>query len=168
GDRPIYCRPSVLFVAKLGRYALAFGTGDREDLWSKSGLEGRFYVFVDESDKLATLPMTELSLQEIQASGADVTNTDYLASRPEGQRGWYLRLNVAERVITDAFALSGVTFFSSYQPSTCVGALDPATNVCSATSTTPKLCSKTGQSRVFVVNTTNANSFMVTAGGQRT
>ncbi|HYU31196.1 MAG TPA: PilC/PilY family type IV pilus protein [Thermoanaerobaculia bacterium] len=168
GGRAIYSRPAVLFVAKLGRYALSFGTGDREDLWSKSGLEGRFYVFVDESDKLSTLPMTELNLQEIQVAGADVTNTDYLSGRPEGQRGWYLRLNADERVVTDTFALSGVTFFSSYQPSTCVGSLDPATNVCSVTNTSPKLCSKTGQSRVFVVNTTNANSFMVSSGGQRT
>lgn len=171
GGRPIYYRPSVIFVARLGRYALSFGTGDREDLWSKSGLEGRFYVFVDESDKIApaSLPVTETSLKEILVTSADVTNADYLLGRPEGQRGWFLRLNADERVITDSFALSGVSFFSSYQPDTCVGTLNPLTNVCTPpTGNTPKLCAKTGRSRIFIVNTTNANSFMVGADGQRT
>ncbi|HYU31195.1 MAG TPA: PilC/PilY family type IV pilus protein [Thermoanaerobaculia bacterium] len=168
GGRPIYFRPSVLFVARLARYALLFGTGDREDLWSKTGLEGRFYVFVDESDKLATLPVTEASLQEVQAAAADVTDADYLLGRPEGQRGWYLRLDVDERVITDAFALSGVTFFTSYQPSTCIGLFDPNTNVCTQTTTTTKLCAKTGKSRVFIVNTSSANSFLVGSDNQRT
>jgi hypothetical protein len=169
GGRPIYYRPSVIFVAKLGRYALSFGTGDREDLWSKSGLEGRFYVFVDETDKLLSLPMLETNLQEITATSLDVANADYLLGRPEGQRGWYMRLNVDERVITDSFALSGVTFFSSYQPDTCIGTLDPNTNVCTPPKQNDdKVCAKTGRSRVFIVNTTNANSFMVGVDGQRT
>ncbi|HKH43146.1 MAG TPA: PilC/PilY family type IV pilus protein [Thermoanaerobaculia bacterium] len=169
GGRPIYYRPSVIFVAKLGRYALSFGTGDREDLWSKSGLEGRFYVFVDETDKLLSLPMLETNLQELLVTSADTTNNDYLLGRPEGQRGWFLRLNVDERVITDSFALSGVTFFSSYQPDTCIGTLDPSTNVCTPPKQNDdKVCAKTGRSRVFIVNTTNANSFMVGADGQRT
>lgn len=170
GGRPIFFRPSVIFVAKLGRYALSFGTGDREDLWSKSGgVEGRFYVFVDETDKLLTLPMVETNLQEILVTNADITNADFLLGRPEGQRGWFLRLNADERVITDAFALSGVTFFSSYQPDTCIGTLDPVTNVCTPpANNAPKLCAKTGRSRVFIVNTTNANSFMVGADNQRT
>lgn len=171
GGRPIFYRPSVIFVAKLGRYALSFGTGDREDLWSKSTLEGRFYVFVDESDLLAgsALPMTEADLQEISPTTADDSNADFLLGRNEGERGWYLRLNVDERVITDAFALSGVTFFSSYQPDTCVGTLNTTTNVCTPpANNAPKLCAKTGRSRIFIVNTTNANSFMVGADGLRT
>jgi hypothetical protein len=171
GGRPIYYRPSVIFVARLGRYALSFGTGDREDLWSKSGAEGRFYVFVDESDKLASasLPMTESNLQEVLVTSADVTNADYLLGRTTGQRGWFLRLNADERVITDSFALSGISFFSSYQPDTCIGTLDPSTNVCTPPKNNEdKVCAKTGRSRIFIVNTTNANSFMVGADGQRT
>src|SRR4029453_11975258 len=46
--RSIYHRPSVLFVARLGLYALAFGTGNRENLWSTDP-GGRFYLFVDDS-----------------------------------------------------------------------------------------------------------------------
>jgi Tfp pilus tip-associated adhesin PilY1 len=179
GGREIYFRPSVIFVAKLGKYALSFGTGDREDLWSKSGVEGRFYVFVDDSDQVAVLPMTEATLQVVNVSttaSPDVTNTDYLLGRPIGSRGWYLRLNADERVITDSFALSGVTFFSSYQPNICEnGVPDPITHQCPTSSGSgggnnnqPKVCSKTGSSKVFIVNTTNANTFMVAADGTRT
>jgi Tfp pilus tip-associated adhesin PilY1 len=175
GGREIYFRPSVIFVAKLGKYALSFGTGDREDLWSKSGVEGRFYVFVDDSDQVATLPMTELTLQSVNVSSTaspDVTNTDYLLSRPIGSRGWFLHLGVDERVITDSFALSGVTFFSSYLPSICQnGPPDPVTHQCTTASgggnNQPLVCAKTGSSRVFIVNTTNANTFMTAADGTR-
>jgi len=177
GGREIYFRPSVIFVAKLGKFALSFGTGDREDLWSKSGVEGRFYVFVDDSDQVATLPMTEATLQAINASttlSPDVTNTDYLLGRPVGSRGWFLRLDVDERVITDSFALSGVTFFSSYEPAICQnGPPDPVTHQCTTSSggngnnNQPLVCAKTGSSRVFIVNTTNANTFMVAADGTR-
>ncbi len=37
-DRPIYHEPTVVFVTELGKYAVAFGTGDREDLWDDSYL----------------------------------------------------------------------------------------------------------------------------------
>ena len=169
GGRPIYYRPSVIFVARLGRYALSFGTGDRQDLWSKTSLEGRFYVFVDDSEEVATLPMVETAFQEILVTSADTAGADYLLGRPVGQRGWYLRLAVDERVITDSFALSGVTFFSSYQPDTCIGTLDPNTNVCTPpANNAPKLCAKTGRSRIFILNTTNANSLMVGADNLRT
>ena len=147
--RPLYQRPSVIFVARLGLYALAFGTGDREDLWIGTQQEGRFYVFVDDTDLLlpADLPLTEADLAPV-AVGADDVNVDFLLERPTGQKGWFIPLDSAERVITEAFALSGVTFFSTFQPDVEVsGGSDP-------------LCSKTGSSRVFIVNTTNANQFL--------
>ncbi len=147
--RPIYMRPSVIFVAKLGLYALAFGTGDREDLWLGTQQEGRFYVFVDDTDFLApgSLPLIEEDLVPVPVGAAEV-NIDYLLERPSGQKGWFIPLEEAERVITEAFALSGVTFFSTFQPDVVVsGVRDP-------------LCSKTGTSRVFIVNTANANPFL--------
>jgi hypothetical protein len=147
--RPLYQRPSVIFVAKLGLYGLAFGTGDREDLWLGTQQQGRFYVFVDDTDFLpaGSLPLTETDLAPVAVNAADV-DIDYLLERPSGQKGWFIPLDSAERVITEAFALSGVTFFSTFQPDVEVsGGADP-------------LCSKTGTSRVFIVNTTNANQFL--------
>ncbi|MDX1503663.1 MAG: hypothetical protein R3325_14995, partial [Thermoanaerobaculia bacterium] len=151
--RPIYHEPAVIFAAELGRYALAFGTGDREDLWSGNTQSGRFYVFVDETDLLldSALPQTENDFVGLAANSPDI-GPNLLTSRGVGQRGWYLILDDEERVISDAFSLAGVTFFSSYQPDVLV------------TSGQNPLCSKTGGSRIFIVNTTNGNSFVEVAG----
>ena len=147
--RPFYQQPSVIFVAKLGIYAVAVGTGDREDLWSSTDQDGRFYIFVDDTDLLdpASLPLTEANLARVEPTDFQVT-ADFLLDRPSGQKGWFLALDPDERVITDAFALSGVSFFSTFQPDVQIlEGKDP-------------LCSKTGGSRIFIVGTTNGNAFL--------
>lgn len=147
-SRAMYYRPSVIFVARLGRYAISIGTGDREDLWSSDAATGRFYVFVDDTDDLtAGTVLTEANFQRLGVADASTTN-QYLLGTTTGQRGWYLVLDPDERVITDPFALSGVTFFSTFKPDVQVtGGKDP-------------LCSKTGTSRVFIMSTVNGNAFM--------
>ena len=148
-DRPIYFRPSVIFDAKLGTYLVAFGTGDRQDLWLSDAQTGRFFVFMDDSDKLpaASLPMTELNFKRILvADAAAGTNIETL---PPGQRGWYLVLDTNERVINDPFGLSGVTFFSTYKPRVDI----------TTTKEGPQ-CSKSGISRIFIVATLTANPFV--------
>ena len=151
--RPIFYRPSVIFVPSLGRYALSFGTGDREDLWNTSGIDGRFYVFVDDTEDLsAGTVLDETRFQRLTATSPSTT-TQYLLSNSAGGRGWYLVLDPEERLITDPFALSGVSFFSTYQPDVIVSTgKDP-------------LCSKTGTSRIFVVSTVNGNPFLQDASG---
>lgn len=147
-ERPIFFRPSVIFVAKLGRYALSFGVGDRDDLWSKSLQTGRFYVFVDDSDDLPGVTFNESNFQRITSTTL-ATSAEYLFNPAVGRRGWYMVLQPEEKVVTDAFALSGVTAFSTFIPDVEVtGGRDP-------------LCSKTGISRVFVVGTINGNPFMI-------
>ena len=179
--RPIYERPSVIFVAKLGLYALAFGTGDREDLWSTISDAGRFYVFVDDVtdlDALAT-PKTELVPMPLAAIAPDdaftSANTDFLLD--VNHRGWVLQLGANERVITDAFALSGVTVFSSFTPKV-VDENGAVINVgCSSGGTghggggpgpPVATCARLGDSQIFVVNTTNANGLLVSDSGADT
>ncbi|HEX9940464.1 MAG TPA: PilC/PilY family type IV pilus protein, partial [Thermoanaerobaculia bacterium] len=103
--RPIYFRPSVVFASKIGRFALAFGTGDREDLWLADDVAGRFYVFVDDTDDLPDgTVLDESRFQRITvASGA--ASGDYLLDSDVGRRGWYVELDANERLITDPFAL---------------------------------------------------------------
>src|SRR6185503_761891 len=48
--RPLYQRPTVFFAALLDRFGLAFGSGNREDLWQKVNQEARFYLFLDDAD----------------------------------------------------------------------------------------------------------------------
>ena len=162
--RPIFLRPSVLFVAELARYALSFGTGDREDLWrpqtvvvSGEGhvIEGRYYTFVDDSDLLdaAALPMdesllrtVELTSPHIDVDDPDIAERNFLLHRTApGTRGWVMRLGAQERLISDPFGLSGVTFFVTYTP---------------RRGTESGQCTRTGDSHIFAVNTTNANGFL--------
>jgi len=150
--RSIYYRPSVIFVTRLGRYALSFGVGDREDLWNYDGLTGRIYVFVDDSDDLPSgTTFDEGDFERLTVDSPKVDD-EFLLQGEVGGRGWYMVLNANERLITEPFALSGVSFFSSFKPDVQVtGGKDP-------------LCSKTGISRIFVLSTTNGNPFLTDAG----
>ncbi|MEE8368758.1 MAG: hypothetical protein V3S30_10625, partial [Thermoanaerobaculia bacterium] len=170
--RPIYHRPSVLFVAKLGQYAISFGTGDREDLFSNDSVLQHFYVVVDDTEWLggmSTLP-TPISPTGLANFSADesflTTFDDFLLTRPEGQRGWFIELEPKERVITDAFALSGVSFFSSFQPLIEIDGLGDGADVCEELP--GEGCSASGSSNVFVVNTTNGNGFLTDESGDMT
>ncbi len=155
GGRTIYFRPSVIFIARLGLYAIAIGTGDREDLWQPTSQTGRFYVFVDDSDEYTgTLPYTESNFNMVDLNVASVTD-EYLFETTIGGRGWYIPLNTDERVITPAFALSGVTIFSTFEPEVQVsGVKNPE-------------CSKVGESRVFVVDTISGNSLLYDVSGNQ-
>jgi hypothetical protein len=173
--RSIYYRPSVIFAASLGLYALAFGTGDREDLWSSDPQSQRYYLFVDDTDLLSpsALPRNESNFTPISVAAPDTT-TDIIENNPVGQRGWFLTLavitdsssgtavNFTERVITDSFALSGINTFSTFQPDICFN-LDPKTLQCKNGSN--GTCSKGGTGRIFVTFTTNANNVLTDLSG---
>lgn len=168
GGRPIYFRPSVLFVAQLGRYAITFGTGEREDLAAKTLQQGRFYAFVDDSDLVdaSNLPFTESNLTGIAADQApDASNTNLLTQSSVGSRGWFLILNEEERLIANPFGLSGVTFFTTFESDVVNegGEVGPGGG-----QNSDPLCSLTGNSRIFVVNTTNANPFITGADSTKT
>jgi Tfp pilus tip-associated adhesin PilY1 len=152
--RPIYHEPTVIFVTELGLYAVAVGTGDREDLWFRDPIqardEGRFYMFVDRNFARIdlNLPLTEINLQQIALSDAN-TGADYLRQSPYG---WYIALESGERVISEAFSLAGVTIFSTYEP-------------LEAISEDGAVCQRFGNSRVFVVTTTSGNTLL--SSGER-
>jgi hypothetical protein len=154
-DRPIYFRPSVVYDAKFGAYMVAFGTGDRQDLWNNDGQTGRFFVFLDDTDalpkdasgNLSGGPLNETAFKRIGVS--DTTPGTNIETLSAGQRGWYLVLDGNERVINDAFALSGVTFFSTFKPQVEV----------TTTKEGPQ-CAKKGISRIFIVSTLTANPFV--------
>ncbi len=149
-DRPIYHPPSVVFVALKGQYALAFGTGDREDLWSLADQEGRLYMILDNDFEIGDpgLPKDENDYASLGGGiDADLTaaqETDLLRESP---LGWFIALDPRERVITRTFSLGGVTVFSSFQPNEDI-------------SEDGTICLRRGSSRIFVVNTTNADPLL--------
>ena len=154
-SRPIFMPVSVIFVGELGRYAVSFGTGDREDLWRPNGTDGRFYTFADDTDLLdeADLPINETGLRRVTLTDPNIDLQDplvaeknFLLDRPDpGTRGWVLELGYQDRLISNPFNLSGVTFFVTYSP---------------RVETSGGECTREGDSKIFAVNTTNANGFL--------
>ncbi|HMB54928.1 MAG TPA: PilC/PilY family type IV pilus protein [Thermoanaerobaculia bacterium] len=153
--RPIFYRPAIFYVPEINEFAVAFGTGERENLFERMQPSGRFFTFVDEIDDLPALvePLGPADLLEIDRDfNVAGQSGNLLLDRPPGSRGWWIDLGVNERLITDPFALAGILIFSTYQPT----GLDPS----------EALCREQGQSRIFGVLSTNGNGIM-RAGGAR-
>jgi hypothetical protein len=145
--RPIYYPPAVIYVAEVGLYALSWGTGDREDLWLTTQEEGRIYMILDRdfrrADFMANNPLDERQFQAFDADSLNATG-DFLTQAPHG---WFIILEEEERTLNRAFSLAGVTIISTYQPEQTIGQ-------------DGGVCVRTGDSRTFVVNTTNANGML--------
>jgi len=145
--RPVYYPPAVIYVAAVGQYALSWGTGDREDLWLTTQEEGRIYMILDRgfrrADFMANNPLDERQFQAFDADSLNAT-ADFLTQAPHG---WFIILEEEERTLNRAFSLAGVTIISTYQPEQTIGQGGG-------------VCVRTGDSRTFVVNTTNANGML--------
>ncbi|HEY9420018.1 MAG TPA: hypothetical protein VIW92_01260 [Thermoanaerobaculia bacterium] len=160
--RPIYYAPTAFFVARLNRFALGFGTGDREDLWSFNGQEGRFYLIIDDNFKAGMLPRTEANYQQIDPEGAAAgVNADFVLTPNAGKdRGWYMQLEPDERVITQSFGLSGILIFSSFQPQVVVSGGSGGGNGGGGRGDDDAVCARGGDSRIFVVLANTGNAIM--------
>jgi Tfp pilus tip-associated adhesin PilY1 len=155
-NRPIYFSPTIFYVARLGKYALGFGTGDRENLWNLDSVEGRFYMIIDDGftsamTSLGTLPKTETNYQVIDSVASNASaSADFVVNPNAGKdRGWVLTLDPNERVITQTFGLSGIIIFSTFQPQVI---------------TTNGACARGGSSDIYVVYANTGNSVMLVNG----
>ena len=168
--RPIYFAPTAFYVSRLNRFALAFGTGDREDLWAFNDQEGRFFMVVDDNFTAAqlaagTLPKDETKYQQLTPGAATSPGTDFVLTPIGGKdKGWFMRLDPDERVITQTFGLSGVVIFSSFQPQITVtsesGGGSGSGNGGGGRRPNDTFCARGGDSRIFLVYANNADPVM--------
>lgn len=155
---PVYYEIAAIWVQRAQKYALAFGTGNRWDLWQTGTGEGRFYVILDtgfvDADRNGTVdppcgacpaPLVESAYQQLLPGVNPGLVANYLTDASDPTPGWYLRLDSDERVISEAFALSGITIFVSFQP-------DEIENP-------DGTCSRTGTSRLFIVGTLGGTGY---------
>lgn len=168
--KPIYFAPTAFFVSKINRFALAFGTGDREDLWSSTTQEGRFFLIIDDNFNLSQvasggLPKDETDYEQVNADDPNNTAESDFVLNPEtgNEKGWFMRLAADERVITQGFGLSGIVIFSSFQPiiTTTGGSGNGNGN---GGRDEDVVCARGGESHIFVVFANNANSIMSVEG----
>ena len=133
GNRPLYYPPSVFFVASRGEYGLAFGTGDREDIFADTGQEGRAWFIRDSNFELGDsfLPFDESNLD------GSLVDQKFEESSPNAVGyGWTLEEN--ERLMSRPTTIAGVTVITTFKPNIGNGA-DP--------------CAGSGLSRIFTVFT---------------
>lgn len=157
GGRPIYYPPTVQFVAALGRFALGFGTGERDSLGFKSDQAGRFFTFVDNfvpSPLSVVAPLDESALTQIDLASGD--HTDLLASGG----GWFLVLDLEERLISAPAGLIGITFFATFDPQV----VNETCEVGPSCKQNPQ-CSLSGNSRIYLVESATANALLATVDG---
>ncbi len=167
GGRPLYYPPAVVTLGGGDQFALAVGSGDREDLWDFDNQNGRFFVVVDDDFErplgVSDLPLTEdafvnidfdAPLVGVDSDGLPLLNApDFLSAEadlPDGttaRRGWVMRFPVEARISSRAFVLAGVLVFTFFQPQ-----IDPELGGDQA------LCRRTGLSRTFVVDVRNADA----------
>lgn len=167
-SRPIYFPPSVVFDSKSGFFAVGFGTGDREDLWSTSAAvsaQGRFYFLLDTGWHVqgvselpsinTTLPKTESDFVQIslttalQGSGVNLLNAPPIGS----QSGWIMQLGANERLISKSLTLSGISVFTGFVPKIRPNALG--------------LCERNGTSNIYTVLATNGDAVLGTQPADR-
>lgn len=167
GARPIFYPPSVIFVTDKGRFALAFGTGYREDLWRQVNQTARFFVVLDEIvDDSGTpvvvrpwergdtgLPLDATDLQSVDPESTTSLGLNLLTT-PQGSLlpGWWMELQNEERVIAPPFALSGLLVFLTFQPDEVITGGG-------------RTCANAGQGRAFTVLSINGDPLIGIGGG---
>ena len=151
--RPIFFRPSVAFLPEFNKYAIAIGTGNREDIFQRNQASGRFFVFVDNvspADILAVgftpFSPTSMSLTPLTPTSDRLEQVDLL----KPGEGWWMELADDERLVTEPFALSGILFFSTFIP-------DPGGPV---SIPDERLCREKGISNIYGVFTSNADGLL--------
>ncbi|MEO8094179.1 MAG: hypothetical protein ABI632_04505 [Pseudolysinimonas sp.] len=166
--RPIFFPPAVIFVAKLGRYALGFGTGNREDLWRKDSVAGRFYMiadtgFVRSMALSGALPRTEAQYDTVdpEFTNQGFADHDFILN-PNSNRfsGWVMPLKADERVIANTFSLSGITVFTGFTPTSGTSTTGNGNNATT-------VCTRGGDSRIFTVLSTTADPVQNAGGWTR-
>ena len=170
--RPIYFPPSVFLDTDRNQYGLAFGTGNRFDLWAnaaasdKNSTDGRFYVIIDTGFTAAntTVPLKASNFQALTPDGSLNPAANFLL-HPVGSflPGYFFDLpgdGVAndpnERVLGEAFALSGLLIFATYVPKPIV------------LGSTNAVCADTGDTHGFLLNINNGDAISTQVGTEGT
>ena len=152
--RPIFFRPSVVYLPRYNKYAIAVGTGDRENIFGRTDPTGRFFVFVDDVEHRDIIDDGTFDPFSPASSGLTMLEPD--DGRLEGVdlltpgEGWWLELAANERVIADPFALSGILFFSTFIPDPDGPEVIPENS----------LCREKGVSNIYGVFTSNADGLL--------
>jgi hypothetical protein len=103
---PIYYQPAVAFD-KNGTPWVYFGTGDRE-LPKESTAESFYAVRDDGSSPYPSYPYSESDLKNV--------TTENTFTPPTTEKGWYIKLDIKEKVLSRATVFNQLLYFTTYLP----------------------------------------------------
>jgi Tfp pilus tip-associated adhesin PilY1 len=158
---PIYYRPTVISlgynVGGKPAVGVAFGTGDRDDITANLQPQSltykqRFYYVVDRNNQGSPLHETPDLLDITSPTAAGVTTAPV--------NGWFLELNLGERVNADMLTVGGVIFFTTFNP---LAAGNP-TNTCAQNS--PDCGLANGTARLYRVFYSTGNPYLGSDRGE--
>jgi len=158
--RPIFLEIGAVYVPRMRANAILFGTGDRADLWDPvSNSEGRFYALLDPDWEDANLDGVLDTDRDNAVYTGPLVEADYPAVDPDAgpvsnylydDGGWYFTLEESERLITEPFTLSGISFFTIYDPL--------------LVENNDGTCGRSGESKIFTVNTATTEGYQIAVG----
>ena len=153
--RPIFQRPSVIYMPEFNKYAIAVGTGNREDIFRRDQETGRFFTFVD---NVTPQQIRSVGFVPFSPNSMSLTRIDTDPPSPRLEEvsllqpgeGWWLEMAENERLVAEPFALSGILFFSTFVPDPDGHEIIPQGS----------LCREKGISNIYGVFTTNADGLL--------
>jgi Tfp pilus tip-associated adhesin PilY1 len=157
---PIYYRPSIITlgysVGGKPAVGVAFGTGDRDDITSKLEPLGltykqRFYYVIDTGNNSTVFESTPL-LDITSPTAAGVTTAPI--------NGWFLELNLGERINADSLTVGSVIFFTTFNPLEALGPGNPCAQ------NTPECGLAAGTARLYRVFYNTGNPYLGSDRGE--
>ncbi|MEL7059937.1 MAG: hypothetical protein AAGN46_07925, partial [Acidobacteriota bacterium] len=165
-DAPIYYAPSLFRIPERGtQIGLAFGVGERHDLWLNLDQPSYFVVTIDENftanlaDAAGPGDVTDLPVRPDDQyvfpyddpDGTDV-NLLLAANGLFDRPGWVMTLPDGQRATSEAFLLIGILVFTTFEP------VEPQLSGTGTGSGTEAVCARTGETFRFIVDLANGNS----------
>jgi Tfp pilus tip-associated adhesin PilY1 len=156
---PIYYRPSIITLGYSigGKPAIgvAFGTGDRDDITSSLEPLGltykqRFYYVID----------TNNNSTRVESDLLDIASPTAASATTAPVNGWFLELNLGERINADSLTVGSVIFFTTFNP---LAALSPG-NPCAQN--TPECGLAAGTARLYRVFYNTGNPYLGSDRGE--
>jgi hypothetical protein len=139
-------------VPELDLYALAIGTGNREDLFDRGDPGGRFFVFLDavassvlHDPAMPFSPLTPASFRNVPLTDPFVGIAQSFLT---DDGGWWFDLAPNQRLVAEPFALSGILFFSTFIPADQAIVFEES------------ICRETGTSQIFATLITNGDGLL--------
>ena len=132
-----------------GEY-IYFGTGDREHPGNTT-VVNRFYAVKNDWTPLSA-PYTESDLVDVTSDLIQLgtaTEKQQVQTNLDNAKGWFIRLNPGEKVVSSPRVYAGAVYFTTYTPATVGGPINPDPCVASTAS---------GNARLYALNYKNGAS----------